>query len=146
MSEQEMNRIKKIFSDFGVSPEYFEPEPVITSADAAKTRGFELKQGIKAIVFANGKGDGIFIIGYSALALLFTVLKRYKLLWIPAILSIAQLTYALITFTQKMSEASGLISISMEWGWLVLFAGAVLLVLAAARKAPETTNSSSETA
>jgi hypothetical protein len=96
--------------------------------------------------FANGKGDGIFIIGYSALALLFTVLKRYKLLWIPAILSIAQLTYALITFTQKMSEASGLISISMEWGWLVLFAGAILLVLAAARKAPETTNSSSETA
>jgi len=96
--------------------------------------------------FANGKGDGIFIIGYSALALLFTVLKRYKLLWIPAILSIAQLTYALITFTQKMSEASGLISISMEWGWLVLFAGAVLLVLAAAGKAPKTTNSSSETA
>ena len=96
--------------------------------------------------FANGKGDGIFIIGYSALALLFTVLKRYKLLWIPAILSIAQLTYALITFTQKMSEASGLISISMEWGWLVLFAGAILLVLSAARKAPETTNSSSETA
>ena len=95
--------------------------------------------------FANGKGDGIFIIGYSALALLFTVLKRYKLLWIPAILSIAQLAYALITFTQKMSEASGLISISMEWGWLVLFAGAILLVLAAARKAPETTNSSSET-
>jgi prolyl-tRNA editing enzyme YbaK/EbsC (Cys-tRNA(Pro) deacylase) len=57
MSEQEVNKIKKIFSDLSISPQYLEHEPVITSVDAAKTRGFELKQGIKAIVFTNGKGD-----------------------------------------------------------------------------------------
>jgi hypothetical protein len=86
--------------------------------------------------FANGKGDGVFIIGFSVLAIVFTLIKKFKLLWIPAILSLAQLTYALITFSQKMSETSGLLTISMEWGWLVLYAGGILLVLAALAKAP----------
>ena len=89
--------------------------------------------------FANGQGDGVFIIGFGALAIVFTLIKRYKLLWIPAILSIAQLIYALITFAQKMSGgSSGIFSISMEWGWLVLFAGGILLVFAALIKAPAT--------
>lgn len=55
--EQEVERIKKIFSELGVSPEYLVHEAVTTSEEAAKTRGFELKQGIKAIVFTNGKGE-----------------------------------------------------------------------------------------
>jgi hypothetical protein len=94
--------------------------------------------------FANGNGDGTLIIGYSVLAIIFTLIKRFTLLWIPAILSLGQLTYALITFSQKMSEASGLIAISMEWGWLVLYAGGILLVMAAVRKAPATPTASPE--
>ena len=94
--------------------------------------------------FSNGKGDGVFIIGYSVLAIIFTLIKRYKLLWIPAILSLGQLTYALITFAQKMSGSSGMFSISMEWGWLVLFAGGILLVLAALTKAPASPSANPE--
>lgn len=57
MSQEEVDRIKKLFLDLNLHPIYLEHKEVITSEDAAKTRGFELKQGIKAIVLTNGKGD-----------------------------------------------------------------------------------------
>ena len=90
--------------------------------------------------FMNGKGDGIFVIGYAVLAIIFVALKRYTLLWIPAILSFGQLTYALITFSQKISEAESSLngnifgqaivsSVHLDWAWIVLYAGAALLVV-----------------
>ena len=91
--------------------------------------------------FKNGQGDGVFIIGFGTLAIVFTLIKRYKLLWIPAILSIALLIYV----AQEMSgSSSGIFSISMEWGWLVMFAGGILLVLAALIKAPATPSTNPE--
>src|SRR3989344_2161077 len=53
MSQTEVQRIKQFFADHGMKPAYLEHEAVITSQDAAKTRGFELKQGIKAILLTN---------------------------------------------------------------------------------------------
>ena len=53
MGKEEMERIKKTFSRLNLHPTYLEHEEVITSEDAAKTRGFELRQGIKALVFTN---------------------------------------------------------------------------------------------
>jgi prolyl-tRNA editing enzyme YbaK/EbsC (Cys-tRNA(Pro) deacylase) len=61
MGTEEVNKIKEIFARLDLSPEYLEHEPVITSEDAAKTRGFELKQGIKAIVFTNGKNEFVVV-------------------------------------------------------------------------------------
>ena len=55
MSLEEVKRIKDIFISHNMHPTYVEHAPVITSEDAAKTRGFELKQGIKAIVLTNGE-------------------------------------------------------------------------------------------
>jgi len=57
MGEQELISIKQFFEELNINPQYLEHESVITSEDAAKTRGFELKQGIKAILFTNDK-DG----------------------------------------------------------------------------------------
>ena len=54
MSQNEVNLIKQTFQALALHPTYLEHEPVITSEDAAKTRGFELKQGIKAILLTNG--------------------------------------------------------------------------------------------
>ena len=54
MGIEEMNRIKEFFSKHNLHPTYLEHEPVLTSKDAAKTRGFELNQGIKALLFTNG--------------------------------------------------------------------------------------------
>lgn len=56
MSVHETEKIKSLFKELGIKPTYLEHEPVITSEDAAKTRGFALKQGIKAIVLTNGNG------------------------------------------------------------------------------------------
>lgn len=50
MGSDEVKRIKEFFAKHSFNPTYLEHEPVITSEDAAKTRGFQLKQGIKAIV------------------------------------------------------------------------------------------------
>ncbi len=61
MSLQEVNTIKYILETLDLHPTYLEHEPVITSHEAAKTRGFELKQGIKAIVCTNGLGDWVVV-------------------------------------------------------------------------------------
>jgi len=54
MSQEEIERIRKIFSELKLNPTFIEHEAVLTSEEAAKTRGFQLKQGIKAILFTNG--------------------------------------------------------------------------------------------
>lgn len=53
MGSEEVNRIKKFFQEWKLHPTYLEHEAVTTSEDAAKTRGFTLKQGIKALLFTN---------------------------------------------------------------------------------------------
>jgi len=55
MGKEEVERIKKIFEDLELNPEYLEHEEVVTSEEAARLRGFELKQGVKAIIFTNGE-------------------------------------------------------------------------------------------
>jgi Ala-tRNA(Pro) deacylase len=57
MSSTEVQKIKSEFERLGLHPTYLEHEPVITSEDAAKTRGFALKQGIKSLLFTNGAGE-----------------------------------------------------------------------------------------
>ncbi len=54
MGIEEVARIKSIFKEHNVRAKYLEHAPVITSAQAAETRGFSMKEGIKAIVFTNG--------------------------------------------------------------------------------------------
>src|SRR3989344_3469825 len=61
MSHAEMERIKAFFTELNIHPTYLEHEAVITSEDAAKTRGFQLKQGIKALLFANDNNDWVIV-------------------------------------------------------------------------------------
>ena len=61
MSINELEKIKSEFTRLGLHPTYLEHEPVITSEDAAKTRGFALKQGIKALLFTDGKGGWVIV-------------------------------------------------------------------------------------
>lgn len=65
MGKGEMARIKEIFSKLKLNPTYLEHEEVVTSEEAARTRGFELKQGIKALVFTND-GDGWVVVDIPA--------------------------------------------------------------------------------
>ena len=53
MGTEEVQKIQKIFAELHITPTYLDHQPVITSAEAAQTRGFQLKQGIKALLFTN---------------------------------------------------------------------------------------------
>ena len=68
MAIQEVELIKQIFSSLGLSPKYEEHEEVLTSEDAAKVRGVELKSGVKSILFTNGenKNDSWVIVNVPA--------------------------------------------------------------------------------
>ncbi len=61
MSINELNKIKAEFERLGLHPTYLEHEAVITSEDAARTRGFELKQGIKALLFTDNKNNWVIV-------------------------------------------------------------------------------------
>jgi prolyl-tRNA editing enzyme YbaK/EbsC (Cys-tRNA(Pro) deacylase) len=61
MGQEEVERIEGIFSRLDLHPAYREHEAVVTSQDAAKTRGDELRQGIKALLFTNGKGEWVIV-------------------------------------------------------------------------------------
>lgn len=61
MSVNELKKIKSEFSRLGLHPTYLEHEEVITSEDAAKTRGFELQQGIKSLLFTDGKNNWVVV-------------------------------------------------------------------------------------
>lgn len=61
MGQHELERIKRFFEELSIKPEYFEHEAVVTSEDAAKTRDFELKQGIKAILFTNDNNQWVIV-------------------------------------------------------------------------------------
>lgn len=54
MGQEETGKIKEFFFNSGIKPIYLEHEAVTTSEDAAKIRGTELRQGIKAILFTDG--------------------------------------------------------------------------------------------
>ncbi len=61
MAIEEVNRIKKIFEQLNLHPIYREHEAVITSEEAAKTRGDPLKEGIKALLFTNGNDQWVVV-------------------------------------------------------------------------------------
>ena len=61
MGIDEVNRIKKIFEQLQLHPTYREHQPVITSEEAARTRGDLLKEGIKALLFTNGDDQWVIV-------------------------------------------------------------------------------------
>ncbi|MBI4152030.1 hypothetical protein HY496_03595 [Candidatus Woesearchaeota archaeon] len=61
MGHEEVTKIKAFFRGLNIHPRYLEHKAVITSDDAAKTRGFALRQGIKAILLTNGSGEWVII-------------------------------------------------------------------------------------
>ena len=61
MGHAEVERIKAFLGELNIQPIYLEHEPVITSEDAAKTRGFQLKQGIKALLFTNENNEWVIV-------------------------------------------------------------------------------------
>ena len=61
MGVEEVSRIKKIFEQLNLHTIYREHQAVITSEEAAKTRGDQLHQGIKALLFTNGDNQWVVV-------------------------------------------------------------------------------------
>jgi len=99
--------------------------------------------------FQNGKGDGIIILVFAALALVLSLSRLYKALWLPFLGCAGTLTFTFVRFQQGMSEAraemkaeladnpfAGLAEIAIEsvqlqWGFALLIVGTVMLLIAA---------------
>lgn len=61
MGIEEVNRIRNTFEQLKLHPTYREHEAVITSEEAAKTRGDQLKEGIKALLFTDGDHQWVIV-------------------------------------------------------------------------------------
>lgn len=55
MGEEEAEKIKQFLSSEGIEANYSDHESVRTSLEAAKLRGFALKEGVKSLLFTAGK-------------------------------------------------------------------------------------------
>jgi hypothetical protein len=106
--------------------------------------------------FQNGKGDGVIILILAVISLILTLTKKYRGLWLTGIGASAVMLFTFVNFQSKLGQLKsqmdtdlsgnpfrGLLdmavqSIQLQWGWAVLLVGAVLLIVAAALKHPNT--------
>ena len=96
---------------------------------------------------ANGKGDGLIVLGLAVMALIAVFLKKYELVTISGIASFCVMAYTYINIQNGLSLASkrmeeslagnpfaglattALQSIHIQWGWALLIVGSLLLIL-----------------
>lgn len=99
--------------------------------------------------FQNGQGDGVFIILLALVVIGFVIMRRNNWLWLPGMLSLALVGFTLsslvvlireirqsVTAEMEDSLFGGLAtlfleSIQIEWGWIALVTGALLILGAA---------------
>jgi hypothetical protein len=102
--------------------------------------------------FQNGKGDGVIILALAVISVFLTLTKRYRLLLITGVGSLAVLAFTFINFQRRVSSARSemregmannpfrglgdamLSTVQIQWGWAVLIIGAVLLLASAMLK------------
>jgi hypothetical protein len=102
--------------------------------------------------FRDGEGDGVIVLLFSLISLGIIFLNKYKFLLYTGIASLITILVTFADITVKMNEIKDeyaadmegnpfgfvgdamLESISYSWGWLVLIAGAALLIYVAVSK------------
>lgn len=100
----------------------------------------------------NGKGDGVYILLLAIASLVLILTNKLKFLWVTALPSIILMLITIIGFQIKMESMktemqarlsgnpfAGLANLAvqnvqLQWGWVVLFTGAILLIVASAEK------------
>lgn len=105
--------------------------------------------------FNNGQGDGTIVLGLAIVSLIVVLFKKYKALWLTGFASLGMLLYTFMNFQGRMAEARSemqaqlegnpfagigemaLQSVQIQWGWVVLVIGAVLLLVAAGLREKE---------
>ena len=106
--------------------------------------------GMTANYFANGKGDGVFILGMAVCSAALVLARNYRLLWLTGGLSLGMLAFTFYRLQSGVGQIkaemesslqgnpfrgladAALQSMQMQWGWAVLVIGAVLILASAA--------------
>ncbi len=99
-----------------------------------------------------GTGDGVFVMALGAVAIVMTLCRTFRLLWLPGVASLGIMAFSILNFFGGMAEARRTLdndlegnpfrgigeamigSVSLEWGWIVLIGGGVLVCVAAGLK------------
>jgi hypothetical protein len=102
--------------------------------------------------FANGRGDGVLVLGLAVVSLVFVLIKWYRELWITSLGSAAILAFTFFNLQSKMSQMKAQVetdlkdnpfkgladlaiqSVQLQWGWAVLVIAVVMLIATAAMK------------
>jgi len=110
--------------------------------------------GMNVNYFSNGQGDGAFVLGLAVCSAVLVLFKRFALLWATGGLSFGVIAYAFFEIRSRIAEVkssmdadlqgnpfrgladAAMSSVQMQWGWMVLVAGAVLILLCAWMKDP----------
>ena len=97
--------------------------------------------------FANGKGDGVYILGLTFISLLFIFYKMYRALWFTIFCNLCIMGITLNSFftdLAKLKEKMNLEmvnnpfrdiaetylqAVNLQWGWGVLAGGTLLLIV-----------------
>lgn len=105
--------------------------------------------GMNVNYFSNGQGDGTFVLGLAVCSAVLVLFRRFTLLWVTGGLSFGVVAYAFFEIQSRISKVkssmnadlqgnpfrgladAAMSSVQMQWGWLVLFAGALLILLCA---------------
>lgn len=103
--------------------------------------------------FRNGKGDGVAVLVLGVVSLLVALSNRYGWLWLTGVASLVTEGFTLVNFSRILAETQANLntelagnpfssladamfqSVRLQWGWLPLIGGAILLLFAAGMKA-----------
>ena len=102
--------------------------------------------------FMNGKGDGVVVLVLAIISLVLVFAKKYKPLWLTGFASLGMMAFTFLNFQTRMSTAKSdlnaelagnpfaslgqmaLDTVQIQFGWIVLVIGAVLVLCSAAIK------------
>jgi hypothetical protein len=99
-------------------------------------------------LFQNGRGDGVVILVLAGLSLVATLARQYHPLILTGLAALGLLLYSFVTFQRALSELQTTLdtdlagnpfrgladlavqAVQLQWGWILLMIGAVLLIVA----------------
>jgi len=103
--------------------------------------------------FRNGKGDGVVVLVLGVVSLLIAFSNKYGWLWVTGVASLATMGFTLVNFSSILAQTQANLntelagnpfgslatamfqSVRLQWGWLPLIGGAIVLLIAAGMKA-----------
>ncbi|OFX74455.1 MAG: hypothetical protein A2X12_08810 [Bacteroidetes bacterium GWE2_29_8] len=101
--------------------------------------------------FEGGKGDGVYVLIFVLISIIFTLLKNYKYIWISIVGIIGTMSYSYFNINSRKLELENLVnsklennpigeifqsfaelainSVKIEWGWIIIIFGVLIYVL-----------------